>query len=216
MNDVALVWILTAGGIVVVVSVAVLVARSASSLQERLLHLATTWQWEAPAKVWWSGAIRGRWRGLDVELRHMNRYKGVPERLQVRMKNARFPARVILKRRTDGIFSKPIVLFGPELVDLPGFAERDRYWIRSNERMIADRVVSSPGLAEALEPNLIARFDVVDIRPGELRVLRAIDVREVKKRFDRPLFQLRRDLELIEIIANEEWKLASLIATSVG
>ena len=130
--------------------------------------------------------------------------------------SARFPGRVILKRRTEGLLSKPIMLFAPPFVEPMSFADRDKYWIRSNEQMFVDRVVTQAGFPAALEPNLVARFDVVDLRTGELRVLRAVDDREVKKRFDRPAFQLKRDVELIETIAGEEWRLGSLVVQAVG
>jgi hypothetical protein len=45
------------------------------------------------------------------------------------MKSA-FPARVIVKRRTNSMFSKPIALLGPPLVDPAGFPDREKYWIR--------------------------------------------------------------------------------------
>jgi len=38
---------------------------------------------EQPRRVWWSGAIRGTWQGFVAEFRHMARYKGVPERVQL-------------------------------------------------------------------------------------------------------------------------------------
>lgn len=213
MNEAHFQWIIVAAAIGI--SLLVYMVRRSSPLYERLLHLATTWGWEAPSKVWWNGAIRGRWRGYAVELRHMNRYKSVPERVMQKVR-AGFPGRVILRRRTEGFLSKPVMLFGPSFVEPMSFADRDKYWIRSNEQMFADRLAAQGGFAAALEPNLIARFDVVDLRAGELRILRAVDAHEVKKRFDRPAFQLKRDVELIETVAGEEWRLGSLVVDAVG
>jgi hypothetical protein len=67
-----------------------------------------------------------------------------------------------------------------------------------------------------LERNLIARFDIVDLKPKQLRVLRAVDDSAVKKRFDRPFLSFRRDYELLETIASEEWKLATVIVEALG
>ena len=159
--------------------------------------------------------MRGRWRGMKVELQHMGRYKGVPERLLLTLEAAS-PARVKIKRRTGGFLSKPITLFGPPLVEPMNLAGRDRYWVRSNELVFAERLFSKPQVATALDPNLIAGFDVVDLRPKQLRILRAIDDRAVKKHFNRPLIKFGRDLELIETIATEEWKLAVVIVETLG
>jgi hypothetical protein len=53
----------------------VVVSKKSSALSARLAALVTTFGWEGPRRIWWNGAIRGRWQGLDVEMRHMGRYK---------------------------------------------------------------------------------------------------------------------------------------------
>jgi hypothetical protein len=185
-----------------------------SSLHQRLLQLAGLFGWEGARKIWWSGAIRGRWRGLSVEIRHMGRYKGIPERLQLTVQNGS-PARVIIKRRTGGFLSKPLMLWGPPLVEPMNFAARDEYWIRSDQPMFIETLLSRAPVTEELEPNLIAAFDFVDIESKRLRIMRAVDDSAVKKRFNRPFFQWGRDLELIETIAAEEWKLATAIVEAL-
>lgn len=208
---------LTVIGVIVVagIALAVLLVRRSSTLHERLLRLVTTFGWEGPRRVWWSGAIRGRWRGIDVELHHMARYKGIPERILLVVK-AGFPARVILKRRTGGFLSKPLTLFGPPLVEPMNFAGRDQYWIRSDQPMFVERLFSRSEVAPTLEANLIAGFDVIDLQSRQLRILRAIDDSAVKKRFNRPFIKFTRDFELIETIASEEWGLAQVIAEGLG
>jgi hypothetical protein len=186
-----------------------------SALHQRLLQLVGSFGWEGARKVWWSGAIRGRWRGLDVELRHMNRYKGIPERLQLTVQSGS-PARVILKRRTGGILSKPLTMFGPPLVEPMSFAARDEYWIRSDQPMFVETLLSRAPVTEALEPNLIAGFDFVDVESARLRIMRAVDDRAVKKHFNRPFFQWGKDVELNETIAADEWKLAAAIVEAIG
>ena len=208
--------LLTVGGLIVAgAALIVLLSRRSSALSERLLRLATSFGWESPQRVWWSGAIRGRWQGVDVELRHMGRYKSIPERLLLAMKTSS-PARVIVKRRTHGFLSRPLTLFGPPLVEPTNVADRERYWVRSDELVFVERLFAQAAVAPALDPNLIARFDVVDLQRTQLRILRAIDDRMVKKQFNRPLIKLRRDYELIETIAKEEWRLATVIVQSLG
>ncbi|MBV9069811.1 MAG: hypothetical protein JO093_01615 [Acidobacteria bacterium] len=202
------------GSAVVAVLLIVVLARKSSAFSERLLRLATSFGWEAPQRVWWSGAIRGRWRGIAVELRHMNRYKGVPERILLTMSTFS-PARVIIKHR-GGFMSKPLTLFGPPIVEPMNLRDREKYWVRSNELVFVERLFSRSEVDPALEPNLIARFDVVDLGPKRLRVLRAIDHSAVKKRFNRPFIKFTRDYELIETIAAEEWKLAAVIVETLG
>jgi hypothetical protein len=207
-------WITLLGIAVIVLVVAVVLARRSSKLSQKLLRMATSFGWEAPRRIWWNGAIRARWRGMDVELRHMNRYKGVPERILL-IVNAAAPARVIIKRR-GGFFSKPMTLFGPPIVDPMNVRDREKYWIRSNELMLVERLFSRTEVDPALDLNLIARFDVVDLGPKHLRILRAVDDSTVKKRFNRPFIQFKRDYELIETIASEEWKLAVVIVEALG
>jgi len=203
------------GALVLLVAILVLISRNSATLQKRLLSLATSFGWEEPRRIWWwNGSMRGRWRGMKVQMQHMGRYKGTPERLLLTLTTAS-PARVKIKRRTSGFLSKPITLFGPPLVE-PMNADRERYWIRSDELVFAERLFSHAAVAPALEPNLIAGFDVVDLQPKQLRILRAIDDRAVKKHFNRPFLRLSRDYELIETIATEEWRLATVIVESLG
>jgi hypothetical protein len=216
MSDTQGISLIFGGALVLLVAILVLISRNSSTLQKRLLSLATSFGWEEPRRIWWwNGSLRGRWRGMNVELQHMGRYKGVPERLQLTLKTAS-PARVKIKRRTGGFLSKPITIFGPPLVEPLNIADRERYWIRSDELVFAERLFAHAEVAPALEPNLIAGFDVVDLRPKALRILRAIDDRAVKKHFNRPFLKLGRDLELIETIATEEWKLATVIVETLG
>jgi hypothetical protein len=219
MRDVQIVWIIFGGTIVLSVVVLAFAARRSSALQQRLLSLATSFGWEGPQRVWWRGVIRGRWRGLNVELHHANRYKGTPERLYLLVSTAS-PARVIVRRR-GGFMTKPLTLFGPPLVN-PTIAEpmnaavREQFWIRSNELVFVERLFAHAEVAPEFERNLIARFDVVDLKAKQLRILRAVDDSAVKKRFNRPFLKLTRDYELIETIASEEWRLAVMIVEKMG
>jgi hypothetical protein len=215
MSDDQVVWLVTGASVVIGVAIVAMLARKSSALSERLLRLVTSFGWEAPRRVWWSGAMRGRWQGLEVELRHMVRYKGIPERLLLTVKTAS-PARVIVKRRTGGFLSKPMTLFGPPLVQPMNVADRERYWVRSDELVFAERLFSHAEVAPSLEPNLIAGFDVVDLQPKQLRILRAVDDSAVRKHFNRPFIKFGRDLELIETIATEGWHLAVVIVQALG
>src|SRR4051812_6391810 len=214
MRDEQIVWMVIAAIVVFAGLVVAVVAKKSSELSERLLRLTTSFGWEAPRRIWWNGAIRARWRGIPVELRHMARYKGIPERILLTV-NVASQARVIIKHR-GGFMSKPLTLFGPPIVEPMNLRDREKYWVRSNELAFVERLFSRAEVEPALEPNLIASFDVVDLRPKQLRILRAIDDRAVKKRFNRPFIKLHRDYELIETIAAEEWRLAGAIAETLG
>ena len=201
---------IVAGGLVLA-----FLAKRSTALSERLRQLVVTFGWEGPRRVWWNGAIRGRWQGLDVEMRHMGRYKSMPERLLLMMSTSS-PARVIVKRKTGGFLSKPMTLFGPPLVEPMNIADRERYWVRSDELVFAERLFAHAEVALALEPNLIAAFDVVDLESKQLRIMRAIDERSVKKHFNRPMIKFGRDYDLIETVAKEEWRLAAVIVQALG
>jgi hypothetical protein len=214
MNEEQTVWIVVAAIVVFAIALVVLLAKKSSTLSERLMQQATSFGWEAPRRIWWNGAIRARWRGIPVELRHMARYKGVPERILLTV-NVASQARVIIKHR-GGFMSKPLTLFGPPIVEPMNIANREQYWVRSDELVYVERLLARAEVAPALEPNLIARFDVVDLRPRQLRILRAVDDSAVKKRFNRPFLKFGRDYELIETIASEEWRLAVVIVEALG
>jgi len=213
-DEQVVVWAVLGVSVVLATVIVAFLARKSSALSERLMRLAVSFGWEAPQRVWWNGAIRARWRGMPVELRHMGRQKGVPERILLAV-NTAAPARIIVKRR-GGFLSKPMTLFGPPIVEPMNVRDREKYWIRSNELMLVERLFSRAEVDPALEPNLIARFDVVDLGPKQLRILRAIDDSAVKKRFNRPFIRFTRDYELIETIASEEWQLAVMIVDTLG
>jgi hypothetical protein len=138
------------GATLFAVLIMLFVARRSGALSARLLGLTTSFGWESPRRIFWGG-VRGRWRGIDVELRHLNRYKGVPERLLLTMKTAS-PARVIVKRRMTGFLSKPLTWFGPPFVDPMNLYDRERYWVRSNELAYVERLFARAAVAPALEP----------------------------------------------------------------
>ena len=214
MSDLQGAGLLIGGVVVMTVVIIIFIGRKSSELAERLLRLAISFGWEEPRRGWWPGTIRGRWRGMDVDLSHMNRYKGTPERLLLTVRTAA-PARVIIKHR-GGFLSKPLTLFGPPIVEPMNMRDREKYWVRSNELPFVERLFARAEVDPALEPNLIARFDVVDLKPKQLRILRAIDDRAVKKRFNRPFIKFGRDYDLIETIASEEWQLAVMIVEALG
>ena len=207
-------WFVVGGFALFSVLLLVLLAKKSSALSERLARLVTSFGWEGPQRVWWSGAVRGRWRGLNVEMRHMGRYKGIPERLLLTVSTAS-PARVIVKRR-GGFMSKPITLFGPPIVEPMNVANREQFWIRSDELVFVERLFAHAEVAPEFERNLIARFDIVDLKQKQLRILRAVDDHAVKKHFNRPFLKFGRDYELIDTIASEEWGLAVMIVETLG
>jgi len=215
MREQDIVWIVIAGIALLVGLLVIVVKRSSSSLNELLMRTAASFGWEGVRRTWWNGALRGTWRGFPVALQHMNRYKGIPERVQITFQT-QIAGRLIVKRRTGGFLNKPMTLFGPPLVEPMNFAARDNYWIRSDQAMLVETFFSRGDAGAALDPNLVAAFDVVDLRPNQLRILRAVDDRAVKQRFGRPRFQWKRDLELIETIATEEWRLACATVDSLG
>ena len=202
-------------GIVVIVALLVwLLARKSSELAVRLTRIVTSFGWEAPRRVWWNGALRGRWRGFDVELRELGRAKRVPERLLL-IVNTASPARVMVSRR-GSVLNKPLTIFGPPIVEPMSPALREQFWIRSDELALVERLFARADVAPEFARNLLVRFDVTDLQPKQLRILRAVDDSAVKKRFDRPFLRFGRDYELIETIAAEEWKLAVMIVETLG
>jgi hypothetical protein len=213
-DEQVVVWAVIGVSVVLATVIVAFLARKSSALSERLMRLALSFGWEAPQRVWWNGAIRARWRGMAVELRHMGRQKSVPERILLAV-NSASPARLIVKRR-GGFLSKPLTLFGPPIVEPMNPALREQFWVRSDELALVERLFARADVAPEFERNLIARFDVVDLKLKQLRILRAIDDSAVKQHFNRPFLKFGRDYELIETIASEEWKLAVVIVETLG
>jgi hypothetical protein len=212
-DEQVVVWAVIGVSVVLATMIVAFLARMSSALSERLMRQAVAFGWEAPQRVWWNGAIRARWRGMAVELRHKGRQKGVPERILLAV-NAASPARLMVKRR-GGFMSKPLTLFGPPIVEPMNPALREQFWVRSDELALVERLFARTEVAPEFERNLIARFDVVDLKLKQLRILRAIDDRAVKQHFNRPFLKFGRDYELIETIASEEWKLAVMIVETL-
>jgi hypothetical protein len=173
----------------------------------RLAQIARSFGWENPQRVWMGAALRAQWRGYNVELHHMHRYKSNPERLQLTV-FVDSPGRLIVKRRSGGVFSKPMTVFGPPIVDVHSFAQHEDFWIRADDGMQIESLFSRKEFTKELDTNLIALFDTLDLEATKLCVSRALDDGVVKKKFTRPTFQWSRDLEFIERIAREEWPLA--------
>src|SRR5437764_1720319 len=148
MNQEQIGWLSIAGSLVFAVVLIGVALRRSSALKDRLMVLAGSLGWEGARTVWWSGAVRGMWRGLPVEIRHMGRYKGIPERMQLTVQSGS-PARVIIQRRTGRILSKPLTMFGPPLVEPMSFAAREEYWIRSDQPMFVETLLSRAPVTEA-------------------------------------------------------------------
>jgi hypothetical protein len=208
-------WIWPAFVLITIAVTVVIHSRNRSTLRAQLAPLLTSLGWESVKAGGWILKVQGRWRGLDVELRYMGRQKRIPERLLLTVKAAA-PARIILTRRTNAFLSKPMTFFGLPLIESMNFADHDQYWIRSDEPMLAERLLSNAAVANALESNLVAQFDAIDLRPARLLLQRAVDDRAVEKRFGRPMFRFGLDLELIETIVTEEWALAKAIIDALG
>ena len=188
--------------------------RRSRALHERLASIVTEFGWEGTRRSWWNGALRARWRGYDVELRHMDRYKGIPERIHLTVK-CQSPARLIIKHRSNFLM-KPITMFGPPIVEPANLIQRDQYWIRCDEAVFAETLFTHHEVEPELEKNLIASYDTGDLESKRLRVLRAVDDSAVKRRFGRPFFQWGRDLDLIETITREAWALTTTLVAAAS
>jgi hypothetical protein len=214
MREMNTLWFVYAGIGVLAVFLVVALVRRSRRLHDLLAQIVAEFGWEGTRRSWWNGALRARWRGYDVELRHMDRYKGIPERIHLTVK-CQSPARLIIKHRSNFLM-KPITMFGPPIVEPANITERDQYWIRCDEPVFAETLFTHHEVEPALATNLIAGYDTVDLEPKRLRVLRAIDDSVVKRRFGRPFFRWGRDLDLIETITREAWALTVIVVASAG
>jgi hypothetical protein len=211
MSDEQLFWLWIAGFVAFFAVLIVFVSRESAKKQQIFTRLAAELGIGDVRRSWVMGAgVRGTWNGFAVRQQLIARYKGVPERLLTTI-TLQSPGRILITRRTGGRFSKPLTLFGPPLVTPMTLADAERFWVRSDQPALVERLFAARGIAPLLEQNLIERFDQVDLGARRLVIRRATDERQVRAKYGIAAINFRRDTAYVETIAREEWTLATTI-----
>lgn len=160
-------WPVIAVGVLLVI-VLLFQSHRSKQLVERLETLAREMGWSDVAKSsFFITSVQGMWNGFSVRIRRAPRQKSIPERI-VSTFRIQAPARMIITRRQRGIFSRPMTLFGPPLIELP---LHQQFWIRADESTLAERLMNSSA-APLIDRALRNRFDVLRMRGDELAITR--------------------------------------------
>ncbi|HKO54640.1 MAG TPA: hypothetical protein VJ276_02110 [Thermoanaerobaculia bacterium] len=216
MGDEQLFWLWIAGFVAFFVLLLVFVSRQSSKKRQAFTRLAQELGIQDARRSWVMGVgVRGTWNGFAVRLELIARYKGVPERLLTTIA-LQSPGRILITRRTGRRLNKPLTLFGPPIVTPMTLADAERFWIRSDQPALVERLFAPREVAPLLEQNLIERFDLVDLGPRRLIVRRATDERQVRAKYGIATFNFKRDTSYIETIAREEWALATMIVRELS
>lgn len=216
MGEEQVFWLTAGFCVVLFVLLIVYVARRSSKRQELFNRIALELGIQDVRPFWLAGAgVRGTWNGYAVRQQFLGRYKGIPERLLTTI-TLQSPGRIMVTRRTGQALSKPITLFGPQLVTpmAPGAAER--FWVRSDQPALVERFFASSEVMPLLDQNLIERFDLVDLNAQRLVVRRATDERQVRARYGIAAVNFKRDPRYIETIVREEWALATMLVRELS
>jgi hypothetical protein len=216
MND-ATVLLLPGVGVAVVIALIVVAARRGGSKERDIFsRMAAEFSWQAVSPLRMVGGVRGTWNLFAVRLEKHARYKSVPERLILKVQ-LQSPARVVItKRYGNRWWHRPLVLFGPRVATPLALANPERFWVRSDEPALIERLFADARIGQLLEENLIERFDVVDLQQGKLVIRRATDERVVKKKLNRPTFEWRSNPAYLETVGRAEWELAKAIVEQLG
>ena len=190
------------------------VRRQSARVSEVLNRVATSSSWMNVRSLRLFNGVRGTWRQFPVHLSYQPRNKGAPQRMIVKI-GATTDVRLIVKRKFEGLFSnRPLAWFGPPLVEVhqPAAAQM---WVRG-DAPLAERIFSDQKVAALLSNNLVARFDEVKVDPKGLRIIRALDERPVKRKYDMPTFSMSFNAEKFEPIAREEIQLAEALVEKLS
>lgn len=159
--------------------------------------------------------VRGMWNGHAVRMQMFGRYKSMPERVITQIAT-QSPGRILITRRTGGILSKPMTMFGPPIVTPQNLPDPERFWVRSDQPAFIERFFAGSGVAPQLETNLIVAFDLVDLSAKRLVIRRATDESKVRNKYGIPMIRFRRDARYVETIAREEWQLATMMVRELS
>jgi len=198
---------------VVMVMVIVAVNKRAVAVREMLREVTSAAGWASLQNVsFFASGVRGVWRQFPVELVYRQRQKSSPQRFVLKI-TARTDRYLNVTRRFEGLFSnRPLTWFGAPLIDVHQ-PSASQMWVRGDQSL-AERVFADPKLASMIATNLVARFDELQVDGAGLRIMRALDDRLVRTKYDMPSFTMSFDPRLFEPIAREQIALAEAMVKS--
>ena len=198
---------------VVMVMVIVAVNKRAVAVREILREVTSAAGWTNLQNLsFFASGVRGVWRQFPVELVYRQRQKSSPQRFVLKI-TAHTDSYLNVTRRFEGLFSnRPLTWFGAPLIDVHQ-PSASQMWVRGDQSL-AERVFADPKLASMIATNLVARFDELQVDGAGLRIMRALDDRLVRTKYDMPSFTMSFDPRLFEPIAREQIALAEAMVKS--
>ncbi len=215
MRDTILPFLLFAAFTVVLVILLSVVNKRSTAVRALLRRIVEAAGWTNLENVSFIGSgVKGMWRQFPVELVYRQRQKGTPARLVLKM-SARSDTYLNVKRRFEGFFSnRPLTWFGAPLIEVHQPAA-SQMWIRGDQAL-AERIFGDAKVASMIATNLVARFDELQIDGSGLRIVRAVDDRLVRAKYNMPSFTMAFDAKLYEPIAREQIALAEAVVAKLG
>ena len=188
---------------VIVIGLLFLARRRTKAIEQMLGPIVQSAGWSNLTKSGWVGTgVSGMWQRFPIEIHYHQRQKSAPERFIVRVV-ANNDLQLNIKRRFEGFFSnKPLTWFGPPLVEVHQ-PSAGQMWVRGDQSL-AERLFSDSKIAKAISDNLLTKFDEVQIDRSGLRVIRSLDAREVKEKYNLTRSGLSGDVMKFDPIAREQ------------
>ena len=198
---------------VVIVVVIVAVNKRAVAVREMLREVTSAAGWASLQNVsFFASGVRGMWRQFPVEIVYRQRQKSSPQRFVLKI-TAQTDSSLKVTRRFEGMFSnRPMTWFGAPLIDVTQ-PSASQMWVRGDQSL-AERVFADPKLASMIATNLVARFDELQVAGTGLRIMRSLDDRLVRTKYNMPSFTMAFDPRPFEPIAREQIALAEAMVLS--
>ena len=111
------------------------------------------------------GDIIAQWRGYNVKWMLRGGGRNGPERAVIEI-TAATPARLVIRKRLRWNFD--VSLFGPPLIQTP---TADAYVVRSDDLMLAERVLTDEFIMAMLPSVIDERFDELSFATSRVRVI---------------------------------------------
>ena len=144
----------------------------AKAMRSVLREVAAAAGWNNLTDVGPGAGIRGAWQSFAGWIRYRPRRKGHPPQINVSFAAAS-DLRLTITRKTQGFFrNKPLMWFGPPLVEIATDAASD-VWIRG-DRQLAEALFGDATIAPLISSGISRRHDVISIDATGLRAKRTL------------------------------------------
>lgn len=144
--------------------------------------------------------IRATWRGFRVAIVRRSKYKSRPETVNTKVR-VQGPSRLVVKKRGFQLFKKPVILFGPELVEPPGAEE---FWVQADDGTLAATLFADRSFVSLLKANLIDEEDRLTLDGRSLEIIRATETSRATRELGKEV-NVYDQYAIVRNVAGREW-----------